>query len=706
MHPALLAGLVAAALPVVIHLIGRRRAPQLRFAAFDFLRVINERLAKRERLRQFLLLLLRTLAVIAIVFAVARPVPSRTVATSNAQRRVALVVDASASMAYEDDGTPLLSRAKDFVRSTLASLQPGDAVALAIAGPDVRAPFEVPNTDLAAVRRAVEQVDEATGFADLGPAIDVALGQLGEEAGGAELIIVSDLSSNSFSALRPAGAVLSEVKLLDAAGRSQPVPLANLGIERVEVKRSAESPSERIVSVTVRNFGGKEVQRRPLELRIGDQVKQKSYVTVGPRAAEEKTLTVRFDGTGVYSCEIRLAPSSEDGYAADDSYRFATELNAGAGVLVVNGDPRTVPYEDELFFLERALQTIPRNEAPISLTFLTRDEILDPDANFDFTQFKAIVLANVGEFPEAVAKRLAAAVDGGVGLIFTLGKNIDFEKANRSYGKLLPHPLRDLFKAQDEVSGSPPLGIGEIDRDHPIFRGMDQAFQEGLVGSRTASYFNIDVGAERTTRALLRFENGAPALLESTRPGGGRVLMLTTSVDIDMSDLALRSSYPALAQRLVRYAAGALDAGGAPPTRVRETARIPLPTGVTDLALISPSGKRSEFKLDGAQRVLESGALSEIGFYAVELRRGQGDFEAEPRLSVAVNANLGESDFEPIEADVVASALEGDAEERELLVSVGASSDDDPFQQRGPATYLLFVFAALFAVESLLASRG
>ncbi|MBI3179901.1 MAG: BatA domain-containing protein, partial [Deltaproteobacteria bacterium] len=77
LHPWLLAGLAGAALPVIIHLIGRRRAPTLRFAAFDFLVEVNKRLARRERLRQILLLITRTLAVAAIAFAVARPLPVR-----------------------------------------------------------------------------------------------------------------------------------------------------------------------------------------------------------------------------------------------------------------------------------------------------------------------------------------------------------------------------------------------------------------------------------------------------------------------------------------------------------------------------------------------------------------------------------------------------------------------------------------------------
>src|SRR4051812_18989012 len=69
LHPWLLTGLAGASLPVLIHLIGRKRAPTVFFAAFDFLMAVNKRLARRERLRQLLLLLLRTAAIAALVSA-------------------------------------------------------------------------------------------------------------------------------------------------------------------------------------------------------------------------------------------------------------------------------------------------------------------------------------------------------------------------------------------------------------------------------------------------------------------------------------------------------------------------------------------------------------------------------------------------------------------------------------------------------------
>ena len=72
-HPALLGGLALASLPIIIHLLNRRRFKMLEWAAMDFLLKAAVRNRKRVRLENLLLLLLRTLVVVLLILAVARP---------------------------------------------------------------------------------------------------------------------------------------------------------------------------------------------------------------------------------------------------------------------------------------------------------------------------------------------------------------------------------------------------------------------------------------------------------------------------------------------------------------------------------------------------------------------------------------------------------------------------------------------------------
>lgn len=702
LYPYLLGGAALASLPIIIHLIGRRRAPIVRFAAFDFLMAVNKRLAKRERLRQLLLLLLRTLAILALVFAVARPMPKRAAVAGTTARRLAIVLDASASMGYTLGGRTLLETAKRDIRDLVSHLAPGDMASLIVAGREVTPIFQSPTLDLAAVRAAVEKVGAPEGVANLGIAIDQALAQLGADGTGATLVVVSDLAANSFVNLRPtAMEPPPEVRLIDAAHRDAPPrALPNLAVTGVTVEGTGESPSERRIRVTVRNYGSEAIAGAPLELRVGKETTQRVLVDVAAASSTDKTLTYAFAGTGAFRCEARLT-AADSAYPSDDVMAFVVDVAPGVRVLAVDGDPRTTPYEDELFFFEKALAAVPRGEPPIDLTIATREE-LTPD--FVFDGFDAVVLANVGALPAEVVERLRAFVAAGHGVLFTLGSQIDFDAYNRTFGDLLPHPLRDLTKAADDVAGTPPLAIGDVDWEHPVLAGLGNAAQESLRASRTRSHFNLDVGGRIKTLPVLRFDNGAPALVERRSVSGGRVLMLTTSLDVDMSDLALRSAFPALVQRTVRYLAQAIGAAAVDPVRVGDSAQLPVPTEALDVALVSPAGVRSEKSTeDGARRRLVFGPLTETGFYTASIKTG--DWQAAPRLDVAVNAALDESDWKPIIPERLSEALGGEGG-HVVAVSMGAGDQDDPFTSRGYASYLLLALCFVFIGESLLASRG
>ena len=704
LHPWLLTGLAGASLPVLIHLIGRKRAPNVYFAAFDFLMAVNKRLARRERLRQLLLLLLRTAAVVALAMAAARPMPLQHAAAATANRRVALVVDTSGSMAYKRDGSTLLDRAKKQGREVLSHLQPGDGITLVVAGAEVRAHASVPTLNHSEVRTALDAIEAPEGVADLGGAIDKALSQMGSDGSGVSLVVLSDLSQNSFDHLRPTAMdPPPEIHLVDAAERRTPTPLGNLAVERVTVERSADSAAERQFKVVVRNHGGEAVTARPVELRIGGTVTQRGYIDVPARSSAEKTLTHTFDTPGVFPAEVRLAASDADGYDRDDAMQVVVDVARGVRVLAVNGEPRTTPYEDELFFVERALAAVPKGDPPITLSIVEPGQL--SDGGTDLTGFDAVILANVEALPDPQIAKLKEFAQNGGGILFTMGPQVHFERANAAFGDLLPHPLRDLHLAADPAAGTPALGIGDFDWDHPILQGLGMNAEESLRASRTARYFSLDVGAGVKARTLLRFENGAPALVEERRGTSGRVMLLTTSVDLDFSDLPLRTAFVALLQRTVRYLARAVDATASVGVRVGGAAEVPVPTGALGLALVSPSGERLEQVLKagtgGRARFVD---LDETGFYQAQVLHKT--WEREPRLDVAVSAALEESDFMPVRAEHVSEALGGSQKGKAVSVTVGTSQQGDPFAIRGFASYLLLGLCLLFVSESLLAARG
>lgn len=133
-HPLLAWGALAGLIPVVLHLIDRRRARPQPFAAIDFLLRSRQSTARRLRLRKLLLLLLRMSLLAAIPLALARPQLAAAAASaaqaSEGPAATALVLDASGSMRYRRGGATLFAGAQALARERLASLPTENSVSV------------------------------------------------------------------------------------------------------------------------------------------------------------------------------------------------------------------------------------------------------------------------------------------------------------------------------------------------------------------------------------------------------------------------------------------------------------------------------------------------------------------------------------------------------------------------------------------------
>ena len=126
------AGAIAAAAPLVIHLLNRRRFRVVSWGAMDLLREALVRNRRILQLRDVLLLLLRTLAVLLFALALARPFfsPTRTADDLNQPVHAVLIVDNSLSMGYQRLSGTLLDEARLRLAEFLERLPPGSRISV------------------------------------------------------------------------------------------------------------------------------------------------------------------------------------------------------------------------------------------------------------------------------------------------------------------------------------------------------------------------------------------------------------------------------------------------------------------------------------------------------------------------------------------------------------------------------------------------
>src|SRR5204862_400012 len=125
MNPIMLAGLGAATIPLVLHLLSRARCRTIDFPAMMFLDYAEARPHQSPRFKQLALLAMRMAMIVLFSLAIARPVISGNWWSKGASgpTTAVIIVDASASMAFNENGRARMDLAREAVLQVLSTLQ-------------------------------------------------------------------------------------------------------------------------------------------------------------------------------------------------------------------------------------------------------------------------------------------------------------------------------------------------------------------------------------------------------------------------------------------------------------------------------------------------------------------------------------------------------------------------------------------------------
>ncbi len=668
--PWLLLGMLGAAVPVAIHLINRQRARVKRFAAIEYLLLSDKRLAQRLRLRQWLVLALRVLLMLAIPFALAKPYLERALPESadvSAPGAVVLVIDDSLSMGAtlpgQGDDT-LLERALAYATQLVRSGGPRTGFAVIASGAPARLLTPGVVYDRQTLERALGRVTPSSRAGDLGAALREAERVLSESREvNRRVLLIGDQSAHGWADLAEAWALSSppKVELVDVRqGRVLP----NLAIAGVSVRPASElGPDQVHVEVTVANLGPDPAAGQ-VSVRLGERATVATFADLPPAGTTTVSVVdvlppraAAVRGTAVLSATPREGqPDPADALAVDDTWYFDVDFGGMVNVAVVDGAPSDVPWLDELFFLRPALASSPTDQARLHVSWLGVMD-LDPAR---LQHVDVVLLANVGALESAQRVALQGFLADGGGMLVTAGDQLS-PTTSTTWGELLPYPVRAIKEVAAPDAPDAALNVlrfGDVDFEHPALAEFATVDDVSLFRARTWTYALLDSAPRAGARVLANFSGGQPALVEAP-VGRGRVIMLTTTIDRDWSDLVIRTSFVPLIQQLVLYLAGRLDGGDAGGLRVGNAATVPMPEGEGALMLERPDG--SEVPVDEPQVVPGADAPTAVtlvdldlpGHYSLRRRTGS----AEPTV-FSVNGDRRESDLAPMDPIRAAALLD------------------------------------------------
>jgi SAM-dependent methyltransferase len=644
--PSLLFGLLAALLPWLVHLIGKRRAQPLRFAAMQLLLRSERRISARRRLREILLLVARTGVAAALPLIFARPFAERTtdlpVASLDPQSAV-IVLDDSASMSRSAGLSTMFDRARDRAR-TLVRQFPSDVdLALLLASAGSSPKISELHPESARVLEALEGTACSARPADYTSALrSAALILSGSTRPKRRIYLFTDLQAAGWEAGTGLPAEGAPEVIVDDVSKG--TPWENRAVLDVGVVPAPEAGAGGIaVDAELADFSANGVRGLGVSLKVDGVSVAKGFVDLAAGGRGHKRFLHRLTNEGsAHEVEVEI---DNDAFRLDNHRLAHVELSRTLRVLIVNGDPRTTRNEDEPFFFAAAL----RNGLPSAVVTTKLPDDVSPE-NLD--NVTMVALLNLAQPSEALAAALARFVLAGGGLFISVGDRVEATAWNERMARLLPQPLglpRTASALPGQHAGEivddrPAERLAPIDRSNPVLANFPE-HGEGLVSARFFKYMLLDPAPETPERSvILRYESGAPALVEK-QVGKGRVMLLSTTVDREWTDLPIRTGFLPLVREAARRLVGVTSDDESASLRAGE-ARALLFTGDEQrLEVTRPDssvwvGRR---ELANSSRTVLYSETDRLGTYHVRTVSPDGTVTPRPEQDFVVNLDTRES---------------------------------------------------------------
>jgi len=499
--PAFLTALAVLAIPVIIHLFYFRRFKRVYFTNVRFLKEVKEETSNRQKLRNLLVLLMRCLAIAALVLAFAQPFIPLSSNVKKGEKAVSVFVDNSFSMGALSKSAPLMELAKQRARDIVAAYAVDDRFQI------VTNDFEGRDQRLISKDDALSRIEEirtSPATRDLSKVLirqQQALGTGTQDSKVAFLISdfqdnIADLSTFKDSLLEvnlvPMRAVQENNISIDSVWFDSPVQILN-------------QPANIFVKVTNRSEEAAEEVR--LSLRQDGQAKPVGTLSIPARSTRFDTVSFNILHAGWHEAKLSV---TDYPIQFDDDYYFSFYVADRINVLAINGLAEN-KYLNNAFVGTKYFQ------------------LANADArSLDYSRFATYQLIVLNEIPN-VSSGLAAelksfAQNGGNVLVFP-PQNADLNSYNTLLQNFEGGPLGGFEPTQRQAS--------QINTEEFVFRDVFLNKSANLRLPTTQGNFRL---APNRGEYILTYRDGS-ALLAKFTQGAGALYCCAAPLNEQTNDL-------------------------------------------------------------------------------------------------------------------------------------------------------------------------
>ncbi|KQN35963.1 hypothetical protein ASE92_07425 [Pedobacter sp. Leaf41] len=522
LYPGFLFALLSVAIPVIIHLFNFRKFKKVYFSNVQLLKEVEQQNSSREKLKNFLILFSRILALIFLVLAFAQPyIPLKGQKTTNQNNSISIYIDNSYSMeAINKDGN-LLDEAKRRAKELIEGFGVNDRFQL------LTNDFEgkhqrllnadeflkaLDDVQISAANRNLQQILNRQG--------NVLTGSVNKYS-----FIISDFQKNIAK-----GPTLSTKKDIQYAFiKLNATGLPNVAVDSVWTLSPNHQPgaSEKLV-VQLKNYSDEEATNIPLKLTINNQQKGLSAMTIS--AGKTKTDTLSFSGlkAGWKKGQIAI---KDFPVTFDDTLSFSFKVDESLSVLSING-ANAGNYIKALFAADNYYKLTENGENNINYS--------------GFANYGLIVLNGLKNPSTGLVQQLKTYLNAGGAIVIFPDLDANIQTYNAFLSGLSLPIIQSLNTTETKVD--------QIDLQNPIFKTVFEDIPKNLDLPVAQRYFSFIESNSANKENILSFPGGK-LFFAKYGAGNGAVYLSATGLNSGDGNLARHPVFVPLMYRL------ALNAG-------------------------------------------------------------------------------------------------------------------------------------------------
>ena len=684
LNPAILFGLFAASIPLILHLLNLRKQKKIEFSTLKFLKELQKSKIRKIKIKQIILLILRTLLVIFIVMAFARPVIESSLPyfTSYSNTSAVIILDNSFSTDASDEYGNRFRQSKNIANSIVEQMKEGDEISL-ITLNDLDGFYNSNmSRDFDLIKDKIINTEISTKQSNLKGALTLANKQLSESINlNKDIFFVTDGQKNIVNELSDTNYIIEEKLgfMVAKVGRNSDFEINNYSIDSLDLISQIYVKDKVIeVELGIKNNTNKDLAGLIVSLSFnGERAAQKS-IDIKANKIEYLIISASIKDVGIIEGLVSI---ESDAIVQDNKRHFA---------FIVPKPPKVALIQDtEDVFLDVLLNKLSNNSYDLH-KFTTNQS-----GRINLSQFDNVYLVN-GNYPKTLLNRLELFVQGG-GNLFSFASSDN----NNDFNIFMKKMGLELSKIS-EFNSPNPINFSTIDKFHPIFDGVFKGTTNSKAIVESPDIYKIYPSIKG--RVIINTQAGA--FLSESRYGGGKVMYCAVGSDLEWSNFPLTGIYPSLIHRSISYLASGSEASVFANSGERIIINIPQKkSGNNKFKIIDPNGKvffKQSVKLS-SNNILSFDDLEITGVY--KIYNSKGDAVS----SIAVNHFKKESEQAYLTDETFGSILEKQFKEEsavEFLEDLGNINQEIIRAKLGTELWKIFVLLAIIvALVEMLVQR-